>query len=72
MEESLRKFVRYEGKLFWVDLETYEVMVINADGSFRPLAQEDGSVFEIMAKGEVAEPAESMEASAFFRATSDV
>jgi hypothetical protein len=69
MNEPMRKFVRFEDKLFWVDMQTFNVIVMNPDGSFRPIEPEDGSVFEVLIKGRVEEASPSVESVELFRAS---
>lgn len=70
MREGMRKFIRFQDKLYWVDMETYDVMVIEQDGTIRAFdRREDDNMLDVLIRGDIEEPAHHVETSDFFRTT---
>lgn len=64
----MRQFIRYGDKLYWVDMESYDVMVVERDGTIREFDRdEDANMMDVLIRGEVEEPAHSVESLDYFR-----
>lgn len=57
-ENTFKKLIRWEGKLFWIDLSEWEkgsgdavVLIIEEDGSVRDATGNDGNFMDIMWEG---------------------
>jgi hypothetical protein len=56
MDEKLKAYIRFEGKVWFVDLTkpgAFKVEIIESDGSRRPAKVKDGSFLDAMERGEV-------------------
>lgn len=51
MNHKLKKFVRYEDKLFWVDLENWNILVVNPDGTSRNALTSEVDLMDLLNEG---------------------
>jgi len=51
MSDNLKKFIQYEGKMYWVDLHNWNILVVNPDGTYRQALTSEVNLMDMLNEG---------------------